>query len=288
MATRLGGLTATVTPPQRVRSRPINGNDPENAICVSPVSGIKVVTTRTGRGKPRRRMRRRMSCTRPCSRLRTFDVVTFDCYGTLIDWEAGIIEAFGHAAAADGVSLDTAAVLPVLFDTRPAAEAPQYRSYRDILTDAAVRVGGRLGWPISRERAAFLPESLPLWKPFPDTNDALERLSGAGYALGILSNVDDDLLAGTRHHLGVSFPVLVTAQQVRSYKPAPGHFTTARERIGAQRWLHAAQSYFHDVLPAVSHGIPVAWINRKGERPSSVVRPDREFRTLAELADWLA
>ena len=88
--------------------------------------------------------------------------ITFDCYGTLIDWEVGIIEAFREAAAADGVSLDPAAVLPALFDTRPAAEAPEYRTYRDRLTDAAVRVGERLGWRrMSRARAAFLPASLP-------------------------------------------------------------------------------------------------------------------------------
>jgi len=113
-------------------------------------------------------------------------------------------------------------------------------------------------------------------------------LSRAGYELGILSNVDDDLLAGTRRHFTVDFSLLVTAQQVRSYKPAAGHFTTARVRIGDQRWLHAAQSYFHDITPAVAHRIPVAWINRKGQQPTGAVRPDREFRTLTELADWLA
>jgi len=121
----------------------------------------------------------------------------------------------------------------------------------------------------------------------PGCVDTLTRLRGAGYALGILSNVDDDLLAGTLRHLDVRFSLLVTAQQVRSYKPALGHFTTARERIGAQRWLHAAQSYFHDVTPAVTQHIPVAWINRKGAQPTGAARPDREFRTLAALADWL-
>ncbi len=107
--------------------------------------------------------------------MRPFDIITFDCYGTLIDWEAGITKAFQDAAAADGVSLDSAAVLRALFDTRSASEAPEYRSYRDILTDAAVRVGGRLGWSIDRARAAFLPESLPHWMPFADTNPALTR-----------------------------------------------------------------------------------------------------------------
>ncbi len=219
---------------------------------------------------------------------RPFDVITFDCYGTLIDWEAGITEAFRDAAAADGVSLDLAAVLRAIFEQEPEAQAAEYRSYREVLTDVATQVGQRLGWTISRERAAFLPESLLLWRPFPDTNTALERLREAGYALGILSNVDDDLLAGTRRHLTASFSLLVTAQQVRSYKPAPGHFTTARGRIGAQRWLHAAQSHFHDVTPAVAHGIPVAWINRKDERPTGAARPEWEFRTLTELAAWLA
>ncbi|HEX9822003.1 MAG TPA: HAD family hydrolase [Methylomirabilota bacterium] len=218
---------------------------------------------------------------------REFDVITFDCYGTLIDWEAGMIEAFRDAAVTDGVSLDPGAVRHALFDTRR-AEAGEYRSYREILTDAAMRAGAQLGWTLSRGRATFFPESLPDWKPFPDTNAALVRLRDAGYALGILSNVDDDLLAGTRRHLAVSFSLLVTAQQVRSYKPAPGHFTAARGRIGGQRWLHAAQSYFHDVTPAVGLGIPVAWINRKGERPAGPARPHREFRTLTELADWLA
>lgn len=219
---------------------------------------------------------------------RPFDVITFDCYGTLIDWEAGITEAFRAAAAADGLNVDSAAALRALFEKEPEAQRAEYRSYREVLTETALRVGERLGWRISHQRAAFLPESLPHWKPFPDTNDALQRLSRAGYALGILSNVDDDLLAGTRRHLAVSFSMLITAQQVRSYKPAPGHFTTAREHIGARRWLHAAQSYFHDVTPAVAHGIPVAWINRKGEQPTGAARPDREFRTLTELADWLA
>jgi 2-haloacid dehalogenase/putative hydrolase of the HAD superfamily len=219
---------------------------------------------------------------------RPFDIITFDCYGTLIDWEAGITEAFRAAAAADGVSLDAAAARRALLEREPEAQRAEYRSYREVLTETARRVAERLGWSISRERAAFLPESLPHWKPFPDTNDALQRLSRAGYALGILSNVDDDLLAGTRRHLAVSFSLLVTAQQVRSYKPAAGHFTRAREHIGTRRWLHAAQSYFHDVTPAVGHGIAVAWINRKGEPPTGAARPAREFRTLTELADWLA
>ena len=219
---------------------------------------------------------------------RPWDVITFDCYGTLIDWEAGISDAFREAAAADGVKLDPAAALRAVSEHEPEVQAAHYRTYREVLTVTAIEVAARLGWTVSRERAAFLPDSLPRWKPFPDTNAALERLSRAGYELGILSNVDDDLLAGTRRHFTVSFPLLVTAQQVRSYKPAPGHFTTARERIGARRWLHAAQSYFHDITPAVANKVPVVWINRKSTTPTGAARADRDFRTLTELADWLA
>jgi 2-haloalkanoic acid dehalogenase type II len=136
-------------------------------------------------------------------------------------------------------------------------------------------------------RASFLTESLPAWRPFEDTNPALERLRAAGLRLGILSNVDDDLLAGTRRHFTVPFELIVTAAQVRSYKPAPGHFLAARERLGNARWLHAAQSWFHDVEPAAALGISVAWVNRKRERAGGSVKPAVAVETLTELADWL-
>jgi 2-haloalkanoic acid dehalogenase type II len=218
---------------------------------------------------------------------RLYDVITFDCYGTLIDWENGISTAFADAAATDGRQLDRAQVLKAYSELEPSVEAETYRRYRDVLTETALRVAERFSWPLSRERVAFLAESLPRWSPFADTNRALERLVAAGYSLGILSNVDDDLLAGTRRHFTVTFELIVTAQQVGSYKPAHRHFTEARQRIGDQRWLHAAQSYFHDVIPARALGIPVAWINRKHEAASDGGRADRELHTLTELADWL-
>jgi len=99
--------------------------------------------------------------------------------------------------------------------------------------------------------------------------------------------VDDDLLAGTLRHLTVPFDLLVTAQQIRSYKPAPGHFETARRRLGESRWIHAARSHFHDVVPCRALGIPVAWVNRKGESGREDVRPDIEVATLSGLADRL-
>lgn len=219
---------------------------------------------------------------------RPYDVITFDCYGTLIDWERGIIGAFIEAAGRDGLVLHRAAVFGAYAEIEPVVEAERYRSYRAVLAETGHRVARRLGWPLSEERSRFLADSLRDWQPFADTNPALERLATAGYRLGILSNVDDDLLTGTLRHLTVPFDLLVTAQQVRSYKPAPGHFLTAGQRIGKDRWIHVAQSYFHDVVPARTLRIPVVWINRKGEVARDGGHADREFPTLAELADWLA
>jgi 2-haloalkanoic acid dehalogenase type II len=219
--------------------------------------------------------------------MRHHDVLTFDCYGTLIDWERGISEAFAAAADADGVRLERAAVLRAYHEIEPGVQAERYRRYRDVLALTARAVADRLGWKLAPGRETFLPESLPSWPPFPDTNEALGRLRDGGHRLAILSNVDDDLLAGTRRHLAVDFEFVITAQQVGSYKPAPGHFVAARQRIGEARWLHVAQSYFHDVQPARALGVATAWINRKAERPLDARGPDYEFRTLAAAADRL-
>ena len=138
-----------------------------------------------------------MSATRP------YDVITFDCYGTLIDWDGGIAGAFARAIAESGGGLDPHRVLEVYEEIEAEVEAERYRSYREVLTESTRRIARRLGWALPEARAGFLAESLPRWIPFPDTNAALERLFKAGYRLGILSNVDDDLLAGTRKHFTV-------------------------------------------------------------------------------------
>ena len=219
--------------------------------------------------------------------MRRFDVLTFDCYGTLIDWERGIAEAFEAAARADGVTLARAAVLRAYHEVEPRVQAERYRRYRDVLALAARAVADRLGWALAPGREAFLAESLPAWPPFSDTNAALRRLRDAGHRLIILSNVDDDLIESTRRHLAVEFDAVITAEQVGSYKPGPGHFEAARKRTGGAPWLHVAQSYFHDIQPARALGIPSAWINRKGERALDDRGPDHEFRTLAEAAAFL-
>ena len=205
-----------------------------------------------------------------------YDIITFDCYGTLIDWKSGIRDAFARAG------LDADAALDAYNRVEPAVQSETYRRYRDVLTATAMRVAEALHQPI--KDGSFLAESLPTWRPFDDTNPALERMHDAGIKIGILSNIDDDLLAETVKHFTVDIDLIVTAQQVRSYKPGHAHFTAARERIGDARWLHAAQSNFHDIVPTNQLGIDNAWINRHGDPALEGGRPKFEYRNLAALA----
>jgi 2-haloalkanoic acid dehalogenase type II len=218
---------------------------------------------------------------------RLYDIITFDCYGTLIDWERGISEAFLRAAREDGVDLRRDEILKAYALIEPVVEREQYRPYKDVLTETATRVAHALGWALAYERATFLVNSFREWVPFPDTNPALERLRDGGYKLGILSNVDNDLFAITRRHFTVDFELVITAQQVHSYKPAPAHFLAARERIGNARWLHAAQSNYHDIVPMNTLGIPNAWVNRRGESALPNGTPTQEVRDMTGLADLL-
>lgn len=216
-----------------------------------------------------------------------YDVITFDCYGTLVDWEGGISSAIAEAARLVGVDIGTGQIMEAYLEVEPTIQAAEYRPYREILAEAASKTAKLLGWAVAAEEAGFLAASLTDWKPFTDTNHALERLKAAGYRLGILSNIDNDLLAGTMEQLTVDFDLIVTAESVRSYKPAHAHFLKARELLAGSSWLHAAQSYFHDVEPAHELGIPVAWVNRNGEQPTGVARPTGEVESLADLVEWL-
>jgi len=220
---------------------------------------------------------------------RPWDFITFDCYGTLIDWESGIGAWFGGSAAREGLTLARPEVLAVYAKIEPAVEAESFRPYREVLAETALRVAKYFDWALTPERACGLADSLPSWKPFPDTNPALERLLSAGCRLGILSNVDDDLLAGTRRHLTVPFELLVTAQQVRSYKPDPAHFTECERRIGSKKgWVHVAASYYHDVEPCLKKKIPVIWVNRtKQQLEAGQKKPDAEVANLKEAAKLL-
>jgi len=215
--------------------------------------------------------------------VKQFDIITFDCYGTLIDWEKGILDAFLRAAAEDGVRLDESRIVTEYSAAEPIIERGPYQRYRNVLGDAADHAARALGWRVNY--TGFLADSLPSWKPFADTNAALERLKKAGHKLGILSNVDNDLLAATRKHFTVDFDLVVTAEEVGSYKPAPMHFLAARERISGARWLHAAQSNFHDIVPTNALGISNAWINRRSQKPLPGGAPTYQYADLKGLAD---
>ena len=219
--------------------------------------------------------------------MKEFDLITFDCYGTLIDWEDGIYQAFKTEAAKDGRRLERNKVIGAYHTAEAAIEGRKFIPYRRVLNQATRDCARTLGWRLTEKRASFLAQSLPSWQPFADTNSALARLA-TGFHLGILSNVDDDLLLETLGHLTVSFEMIVTAGEVRSYKPGKAHFKEAIRRKGTARWLHAAQSYFHDVQPALELNIPVAWINRKSEPlPDGQLKPQFVVRDLNELAEQL-
>jgi 2-haloalkanoic acid dehalogenase type II len=196
--------------------------------------------------------------------LGSFEVITFDCYGTLIDWETGIRKAFHDALLRTGAktSLDARVFeLYAVEEQRLEKETP-HLSYRGVLTKSALSVARKVGWDLSEDQASFLAEDLPRWVPFSDTNPALEAL-GRRHSLGILSNVDNDLLAGTLKHLKARFEILITAENVQSYKPAYPHFNEARRIIGDRHWLHVAASQYHDIEPALKLGISAVWVNRK-------------------------
>jgi 2-haloalkanoic acid dehalogenase type II len=214
-------------------------------------------------------------------------IISFDCYGTLVDWESGITEAFVQAAASYGITIDPGTVIVHYAEAEAAVEAGGYRSYREVLTECALQVAQRLGWQLPRNEASFLVESLPSWRAFPDTNAALRQLREEGMHLAILSNTDRDLLAASRRHLDVDFDFVVTAEDVRSYKPEAGHFLAARERIGSQPWIHAGASIFHDIVPTRRMAIQNAWVNRKNEEwpASSENQADLICTDLLALAD---
>ena len=223
-----------------------------------------------------------------------FKVITFDCYGTLIDWETGIFGALRPVLAAHGKQVPDAEVLQLYSELELAAERGVFKNYRDVLMQVVRGFGEQLGFQPADAEIRSLPESLANWIPFPDTVSALRRLKSK-YRLAIMSNVDDDLFAYTRPKLGVEFDAVITAQQAQAYKPSLKMFELAQKRIGVDRceWLHVGQSLYHDVAPAQSMEIATVWVNRPSPRPGGAaktadVRPDLEVASMAELAEKAA
>jgi len=213
-----------------------------------------------------------------------YEWITFDCYGTLIDWDQGVSNAFEKVARASDLTFDRRYVLS-LFNKYEASEEISYKKYRDVLNRVARRVCMELGYRIGEYN--FIEESLPRWRPFPDTIVALQRLSRS-HKLGILSNIDNDLFDQTRKYLAVPFDLIVTAESVSAYKPAHNHFQEARRKIGNARWIHVAQSYFHDITPCSRLGIDCAWVNRNKEISNDPkVNPLFNGPNLVAFVNWL-
>ncbi|MGC2172575.1 MAG: haloacid dehalogenase type II, partial [Candidatus Sulfotelmatobacter sp.] len=220
-----------------------------------------------------------------------FELLTFDCYGTLIDWEEGILRCLRRILAAHGKSEDAATILRLYADFEARAEQGEYRRYREVLESVVRQFGEQFGFSPTEQQAGWLSESLPNWKPWPDTVKALRELQSC-FRLAIISNVDDDLFAATRSQLGAEFDQIVTAQQARAYKPSLKIFELALNRTGvpAHRVLHVGQSLYHDVVPAQSLGLATVWVSRLSARAGVGAvkavegQPDLQVSSLAELA----
>jgi 2-haloacid dehalogenase/putative hydrolase of the HAD superfamily len=218
------------------------------------------------------------------------EFVTFDCYGTLIDWETGVYEAFQKEADRDGFTIDRDQLIPRFIEIQRDIQRGSYELYAEVLRRAAVRVAGELGWELEPSRSNFLPDSVPRWKPFRETNAQLERFAKK-YEMGILANIDDKLLGSTRRHFRPDFDLVVTAQQVRSYKPDPAHFKECARRMEdkKKRWVHIASGYPTDVEPCLKQKVPVIWVNRSGEElepgQKKATEEVKSFRDAAKLLD---
>ena len=220
-----------------------------------------------------------------------FEILTFDCYGTLINWEQGILGCLQHIFKAHGKQIDDATVLQLYGDFEASAEREEYRSYREVLNSVVREFGKQFGFEPTDQEVCSLAESLKDWKPWPDTVEAL-RLLASRFQLAILSNVDDDLFAATRPQLQVEFSQIITAQQAQAYKPSLKIFELALSRVGvpAHRVLHVGQSIYHDVIPAQSLGLATVWVNRPSARAgvgavkAAEAHPDLQVASLAELA----
>jgi len=220
-----------------------------------------------------------------------FDVITFDCYGTLIDWEAGLLAALRAPLAAHAVTASDDDVLQAFARHESEIEAGPFRRYRDVLGEVLRAMLGHFGATPSDEEVAVFGGSVAGWPPFPDSASALARLHER-FKLGVITNCDDDLFAASEARLGTTFDWVVTAQQAKRYKPNPRGFELMFERVGLPpaRILHVAQSLFHDHVTAKRLGLSTVWVDRRGDRPGSGatppadVKPDLRVPDMATLA----
>jgi 2-haloacid dehalogenase len=224
-----------------------------------------------------------------------YEVLTCDCYGTLINWEDGILRCLHHILSAHSRDADDPTLLQMYGDFEASAEQGDYRSYRENLKSVVRQFGNEFGFAPTELEAASLPDSIRDWNPWPDRVGALRSLRKC-FRLAIISNADDDLFAATQPKLEVDFDQIITAQQARSYKPSLKIFELASTHLGvpAHRILHVGQSVYHDVIPAQSLGLSTVWVNRPSARngvgavKAAEGHPDLKVSSLEELAEALA
>jgi len=214
--------------------------------------------------------------------------LTFDCYGTLIDWELGIKTTLTTILRDKGISSSVEELFRAREDLEFELIQSEYRSYREILSLSLKEAFVQFHIPYGNRDGERLAESLPKWPVFPETVPSLIRL-GRVCKLCIISNIDRDLIARTKDRIGVRFDVTVTAQDARAYKPSIRPFQLALEKLSVkpQQVLHVSSGFRYDIPPAHQLGIKTAWINRKRERAPVGFSTDYEFNNLADLAAWL-
>ena len=223
-----------------------------------------------------------------------FEVVSFDCYGTLIDWESGILPVLRQLLSSRKIDLSDDATLELFAEFESEFEKSEYNyiKYREILQRIVQEFGKRFNFEPTETELKCLSESLKNWQPFPDTVAALAALKQK-YKLAVISNIDDDLFADTAKYLKVELDWLITAEKVRSYKPSTRNFEIAVATMGIapEKLLHVAQSVYHDIVPAASMGISTVWVNRRHEKtgfgatlPASG-KPDWEVPGLKTLVE---
>jgi 2-haloacid dehalogenase len=224
-----------------------------------------------------------------------FDALTFDCYGTLIDWETGILTGLRRILDAHGVEAEDDRLLEAYGAAESKLEAGRYLPYRTILAAAARSVGREVGVEVTDDEAVAFGGSVGDWPAFDDSAHSL-RILRRRFKLGVLTNCDDELFAASNRKLGVEFDWVLTAQQLGAYKPNPHNFEALRERlhksgIAAARILHVAQSLYHDHAPAKKLGFHTVWIDRRHDRPGAGAtppanaQPDATFPSMAAFAE---
>ncbi len=217
------------------------------------------------------------------SAIKSISHLTFDCYGTLIDWRNGIETQLGGLLRRKGLRQDVQ-VYPSYIKLE-AEEEGSYKKYNEILSSTAVKVATLFGLTINEKEADEFAQSVPKWKPFDDTVRSLQTLGELGLKRIILSNVDTQILRDTIEENDLDLDGYITAEEIGSYKPAFGHWKSFFERYKVEKSnvLHVAQSVFHDIIPATEIGLATAWINRYDDPATQKGRPTYSFQKLSEL-----